>query len=163
VDQPADNARALAAEVLNEVENAILDLIAAGSGRLLIEVRSTSRDRRRLLVTRGTTTCLTVPVVDLGAEAQTRLERRGYRAEEADRPGPAPAASEPRPRRYLDTSAVAGRYGVGEGAVRQRLRRGQLPPPILLGRRRLWDERDLDRWDDAHKAPARPANQRPPT
>jgi predicted DNA-binding transcriptional regulator AlpA len=55
-------------------------------------------------------------------------------------------------RRYLDARQVARRYGISVPAVRKRLQRGQLPPPLAVGRRLLWDEADLDRFDDAHKA-----------
>jgi predicted DNA-binding transcriptional regulator AlpA len=147
VDGRADRTD-LAAKALADIESALLDLIEAGSGELRVEVRPASRDRRRVLITSGPTACVTVPAVDLGAACLARLNTH-------TRPGPASLSSEPDPptgpRRYLSVPEVAARYQVSVHAVRQRLRRGQLPPPLAIGRRRLWDEEDLNRWDGGHK------------
>ena len=154
MDPRADNARTLAGKVLDEVDNAILDLVEAGSGQLLVEVRRASHNRRRVLVTQGTTSCVTLPAEELGAETQTRLERRRHQEDSKMPDGPAREASPRAPRRYLATEQVARRYGISEAAVRQRRHRGQLPPAVKVGRSLRWDESDLDRWDDAHKAGA---------
>ena len=151
MDEPTHDPRRLAAALLDEVEEALLDLVAAGSGRLLVEVRTASRDRRLILVTRGRTSSVTLPATDLGAETLARLDQRRSSSAPPPESPPPPPQGTAEGRRYLDSSAVARRYGITPGAVRQRLRRGRLPPPIVVGRRRLWDERDLDRFDDAHR------------
>jgi len=147
----ADNTRPLAAKVFDQVDNAILDLIEAGSGRLQVEVRSTSCEDHDVSITWGPTSSVTLPAVELGAEAKARLDRRRHQEDSEMRATPLPEVRVREPRRYLDTKEVARRYGITPAAVRQRNHRRQLPPPIRPGRSLLWEERELDRWDDGHR------------
>lgn len=176
VAHPKDNGRALAERAIRHIEDAVFQVLGAGEGRLEIEIRQVARDRVRLIVTAGATKVTTLAATDLGARllaradpphadplsakadaahATAEMPDAGLRPRSPPEPTPQLAAG---PRRYLTAKEVGRRYGISDHAVRQRRRRGQLPPPLVLGRRHLWDEADLDRFDDLHKVhhPARP-------
>jgi len=175
MSRPGDNAHVLAAAALNKVHDDLLSALERGRCRIVIELEPAGSDRRRLIVTTGAPEAFTVPTTDLGAE----LLRRHGTAPAAPRPQPAGAGrsapadrradhanppddppstpTSPRPvavpeRRYLDSAQVALRYGVTPDVIRQWRRHVKLPPALVLGKRLLWDEADLNRWDDQHKA-----------
>jgi len=102
-------------------------------------------------VTWGPTSNVTLPAVELGAEAKARLDRRRHPEDSEMRVEPSSAVSDHAPRRYLDTKEVGRRYGITPAAVRQRHHRRQLPPAYKVSGTLRWNEKELDRWDDGHR------------
>lgn len=95
-----------------------------------------------------------VPVVLAMVTDEDRADKRDRRLETSQR---VQLTRPPEPR-FFDQATAAAYFGISERTFESQWRRLQMPPPLRIGRRLLWDRKILDTFADALSGYSRPGS-----